>query len=84
MASIEIKDDKIANNIDKYPNGEKVVGAQTFVVNTTFLGDVYINGRPYRQLCFTPNQVALAIEDFLNGEDYDDGEEEHNMKNKEE
>ena len=48
-----------------------------------FLGDVYINGRPYRQLCFTPNQVALAIEDFLNGEDYDDGEEEHNMKNKE-
>ena len=84
MASIEIKDDKIANNIDKYPNGEKVVGAQTFGVKTTFLGDVYINGRHYRQLCFTPNQVALAIEDFLNGEDYDDGEEEHNMKNKEE
>ena len=52
---------------DKYPNGEKVVGAQRFEVKTTFLGDVYINGVFYKQLCFTPNQVALAIEDFLNG-----------------
>ena len=50
-----------------YPNGEKVVRAQRFEVKTTFLGDVYINGVFYKQLCFTPNQVALAIEDFLNG-----------------
>ena len=45
---------------------EKVVGSAEFKVRTTFTGDVYINGKFYKQLCFTPNQIALAIEDFLN------------------
>ena len=45
---------------------EKAVGSAEFKVRTTFTGDVYINGKFYKQLCFTPNQIALAIEDFLN------------------
>ena len=50
-----------------YPNGEKIVGSQEFKIRVTFTGDVYINEKFYRQLCFTPNQVALVVEDFLNG-----------------
>lgn len=66
----DIKDEKLAN--DKYSNGEKVVGSQDFRVTVTFTGDVYINNKFYKQLCFTPNQVALAIEDFLNGVEADE------------
>lgn len=58
----EIKDEKLATS-----TGEPMVGSQEFKVRTTFTGDVYINEKFYRQLCFTPNQVALALEDFLNG-----------------
>ncbi len=54
-------------NDTTYPNGEKIVGSQEFKIRVTFTGDVYINEKFYRQLCFTPNQVALAVEDFLNG-----------------
>ena len=64
----------INNNIDTYVNDEKMIGSQEFKVRTTFTGDVYINEKFYRQLCFTPNQVALVIEDFLNGVPADDGE----------
>lgn len=64
----------INNTIDTYVNGEKMIGSQEFKVRTTFIGDVYINEKFYRQLCFTPNQVALVIEDFLNGVPADDGE----------
>lgn len=64
----------INNTIDTYVNGEKMIGSQEFKVRTTFTGDVYINEKFYRQLCFTPNQVALVIEDFLNGVPADDGE----------
>lgn len=63
----------INNIIDTYVNGEKMIGSQEFKVRTTFTGDVYINEKFYRQLCFTPNQVALVIEDFLNGVPADDG-----------
>ena len=65
---------EINNTIDTYTNGEKMIGSQEFKVRTTFTGDVYINGKFYRQLCFTPNQVALVIEDFLNGVPADDEE----------
>jgi hypothetical protein len=58
----EIKDEKLATS-----TGELMVGSQEFKVRTTFTGEVYINEKFYRQLCFTPNQVALALEDFLNG-----------------
>lgn len=64
----------INNTIDTYVNDEKMIGSQEFKVRTTFTGDVYINEKFYRQLCFTPNQVALVIEDFLNGVPADDGE----------
>ena len=56
----------------EYLNGEKIVGSQDFRVRTTFTGDLYINEKFYRQCCFTPNQVALAIEDFLNGKPFDE------------
>lgn len=52
---------------------ENVVGSTEFTIKCTRIGDLYINGKFYRQLCFTPNQVALAIEDFLNGVPADDG-----------
>lgn len=51
---------------------EIMVGSTEFKVRTTFTGDVYVNEKFYRQLCFTANQVALAIEDFLNGVPADD------------
>ncbi len=54
---------------------EKIIGSADFVVRVTHLGDVIINGKFYKQLCFTPNQVALAIEDYLNGVPAD-GEDE--------
>ena len=57
---------------------EKVVGSAEFKVRTTFTGDVYINGKFYKQLCFTPNQIALAIEDFLNDVPADEEDEETN------
>ena len=53
---------------------EKVVGSREFKVRTTFTGDVYVNEKFYRQLCFTANQIALAIEDFLNDVPADDEE----------
>ena len=46
---------------------EKLIGGSEFKVKVGFTGDVCINEKYYRQLCFTPNQVALAIEDYLNG-----------------
>lgn len=54
---------------------EKMVGATEFKVRTTFTGDVYVNEKFYKQLCFTPNQVALAIEDFLNDVPADEEDE---------
>ena len=57
---------------------EPMIGGSEFTVKVGFTGNVYINGKFYRQLCFTPNQVALAIEDFLNNvpADVDEDEEE--------
>lgn len=37
-------------------------------------GDVYINGKFYRQLAWTPNQIGLVIEDYLNSVPEDDDE----------
>ena len=34
-----------------------------------------INGKFYRQLAFTPNQIGLVIEDFLSGKPSDSEEE---------
>lgn len=48
-------------------NSEKIVGPIEFTVRTDAIGDVFINGKFYRQLSFTPNQIAFVIEDFLNG-----------------
>lgn len=55
---------------------EIMVGSKEFKVRTTFTGDVYINEKFYKQLCFTANQVALAIEDFLNDVPADGEEDE--------
>ena len=52
---------------------EKIVGPVEFTVRCTAIGDVYINGKFYGQLAFTPNQIALAIEDFLDGKEADNG-----------
>lgn len=54
---------------------EKIVGAAEFTVKTTNIGDVFINGKFYRQLAFTPNQIGLAVEDFLSGKPSDSEEE---------
>ena len=51
-------------------------GGSEFNVRVTHLGDVYINGKYYRQLCFTPNQISLAIEDYLYGVPADGDEDE--------
>jgi hypothetical protein len=52
-------------------NNEMIYGTEfTVKVNS---GDVYINGKFYRQLAWTPNQIALVIEDYLNGVPADDG-----------
>ena len=58
---------------------EPMIGGVEFTVKVGFTGNVYINGKYYRQLCFTPNQVALVIEDYLNGVPADgDADEEEN------
>lgn len=54
---------------------EEIVGAVEFTVKTTNIGDVFINGKFYRQLAFTPNQIGLAVEDFLSGKPSDSEEE---------
>ena len=52
-------------------NNEMIYGTEfTVKVNSV---DVYINGKFYRQLAWTPNQIALVIEDYLNGVPADDG-----------
>ena len=58
----EIKFDR-----SEFKSEEKMIGGVEFTVKVGFTGNVYINGKYYRQLCFTPNQVALVVEDFLNG-----------------
>ena len=53
---------------------EDIIRNQNFTVEID-CGDVFINGNFYRQLCWTPDAVAFAIEDYLNGVPAD-GEEE--------
>ena len=71
----EIKFDR-----NEFKSEEKIIGGVEFKVKVGFTGNVYINEKFYRQLCFTPNQVALVVEDFLNGvpADNDDDKEENN------
>lgn len=71
----EIKFDR-----NEFKSEEKMIGGVEFKVKVGFTGNVYINEKFYRQLCFTPNQVALVVEDFLNGvpADNDDDKEENN------
>lgn len=71
----EIKFDR-----SEFKSEEKMIGGVEFKVKVGFTGNVYINEKFYRQLCFTPNQVALVIEDYLNGvpADNDDDKEENN------
>ena len=71
----EIKFDR-----SEFKSEEKMIGGVEFKVKVGFTGNVYINEKFYRQLCFTPNQVALVVEDFLNGvpADNDDDKEENN------
>ena len=86
---IDVKNHMKGNNIMKaeikfdrseFKSEEKMIGGVEFTVKVGFTGNVYINGKYYRQLCFTPNQVALVVEDFLNGvpADNDDDKEENN------
>lgn len=53
---------------------EDIIRNQEFTVRID-MGDVYINGKFYRQLCWTPDAVCFAIQDYLNGAPAD-GEEE--------
>ena len=43
-----------------------------FLVTAKPDGDVYINGKFFSQLCFTPEAVGMAVSDYLNGIDPDD------------
>jgi hypothetical protein len=47
---------------------------QTLTIKTTALGDLYINGEYYRQLCFDAEQIGDAIADFINGVPADNAE----------
>lgn len=71
----EIKFDR-----SEFKSEEKMIGGAEFKVKVGFTGNLYINQKFYRQLCFTPNQVALAIEDFLNGVPADDDEDSDEVK----
>lgn len=53
---------------------EDIIRNQEFTVKID-TGDVYINGKFYRQLCWTSNMIGLVIEDYLNGVPAD-GEED--------
>ena len=67
---------ELVTEAEKFLN-EPMIGGAEFKAKIGFTGDLYINGKYYRQCIFTPNQAALAIESFLNGEPAD-GEEEDN------
>lgn len=43
----------------------------TFTVTVKDDGDVYINDEFYRQLCFDPVAVGIAVSDYLDGIDAD-------------
>lgn len=64
------------NNKGFTSSGEKMVGDMEFTVRTTSIGDIFINGKFYRQSSFTPNQIAWVIEDFLNDVPADDEDKE--------
>ena len=55
---------------------EPLIGGTEFKVKIGHTGNLYINEKYYRQCIFTPNQAALAIEDFLNGIPADGEEDE--------
>ena len=54
---------------------EDIIRNQEFTVRID-MGDVYINGKFYRQLCWTPDAVCFAIQDYLNGVPADGEENE--------
>lgn len=54
---------------------EDIIRNQEFTVKID-CGDVYINGKFYRQLCWTPDAVACVIDDYLNGVPADGEENE--------
>lgn len=53
---------------------EDIIRNQEFTVKID-CGDVYIDGKFYRQLCWTPDAVACVIDDYLNGVPADKEEE---------
>ena len=48
--------------------GEPVIDLN---IKVTPVGDLYINGQYYRQLCFDGVAIGMAIDDYLKGEPAD-------------
>ena len=48
-------------------------------IKVTPVGDLYINGQYYRQLCFDGVAIGMAIDDYLKGESADNVEPADNV-----